>query len=247
MILAILKFLGIIRSFFAALFKGIFDWIKANPKLAATILCLAILSAASVWAGYTWATNKLTAHYEQIIKDKDRLITKYEADIKERDTKILQVEADSKKAADLAVGEVLKKSDQLNAAAKEFARKLAEERKLRGSSATTSVVIQSPETHKPVTVTLDKDEVICSRFHDAFFISIKDMIKIANTPVSIPAVPNTAPAKNTPQSSVESPAANGNLPDKAIEVEKAKPAIPIPPVTPDHETKPKSVLKVPLV
>lgn len=227
--LTLLKILANIWSIITNAINAGLTWIKENPKLAAAIFILLVSNLVSAWYSYGWGVDKTTAKYAEIIKEKDVLISKYEADIQERDTKIKQVEADSKIAADKAKSETDKKAEQLTVAQKEFARRLDEERKKR-QTGTQSVTVVNPATQDNVNVTLEGNEVVCSRFHDAFVESVNEMIKVIYTvdsstlaPATLITVPHTVGVENTPQSIVESPGTNRNLTNS----EKTTPTIPI--------------------
>lgn len=184
MILTILRFFGgvfsAIWTFVTEAATAALAWCKLHPKSALVILALAVSNVITGWYFYGVGVDKTTASFKTIIADKDQQITKYKADIKERDEKILKVEADSKTAAEEAAKAIVSRKAELVKAKNEFERKLAEEKKKR-SVGTGSITVTNPVTNHPIEVTVEKDEVICGRYHDAFLDSINSMVGIINT------------------------------------------------------------------
>jgi hypothetical protein len=211
--LAILEILINIKKFLTGILTSIFSWMREHPKMTLVIILLVLTNLGSSWYSYHWGFDRATTEDTKIIKAKDVLISKYEGDIKERDLKILEVEADSKEDADIATEIIANKIILLNKTKTEFTTKLNQEIAKRNASVS-SVTVVSPETKNTVMVTLDRDEVICSRFHDAFLDSINLMVKISNSGTNtiklengIKTVPSTVPAENYSPTLLESPRA----------------------------------------
>jgi len=157
---------------------------KDHPKETMIVVLLIVTNVlSSLWWYHNGIADQLKKD-QALLDEKTALIDKFEADVKARDTKVKQVEADSKIAADKAQAEISKRDKKYAQAKTEFERQLAEEIAKRGHGPGSTTVV-SPETGNKVVVTLEKDEVICSRFHDSFLDSINSMVGTTNESVSV--------------------------------------------------------------
>lgn len=179
--LTILGILGDIWAIVTSAIKSGLDWVKENPKVAALLFLVLFTNFGTYFYTHKWTTEQVKAEYVDILAIKDAKINQFEKDIEQRETKLKEVEASSKSAADTAALLIAGKEAALNTAKNDFQRKLQIEIDKRAKTPNTSIVVVSPQTNSKVVITLDGDEVICSRFHDAFLDSINEEVNIANS------------------------------------------------------------------
>lgn len=186
MILSLLSLFVKVRELITGLFVGLFQLVAKYPIPVACLVALVITNIVTYNWSATRTETKVSAKYEKVVKDLNAKITdltiqikNYETLDKVRQAKIKELEESTVAAAESYKKAIDQATQKLVTLDKSWSTKLSKEIKVREASAQ-SVKVVNPVTKQEVNVTLEGNEVVCSRFHDSFSEGINDLVREVN-------------------------------------------------------------------
>lgn len=182
-LLAAWKFAGEMFKIAFEAAAAFLKWVREHPKQALALAILIVAIVCTWWVTDWYVTKKVHAEDEKVIAALQAQVEKANRETKERDAKIARIEADSKVQADKFAADTKEANARMDKIVSEYTAKLNAEKKknkvlivkvpsgVPGSTATTDVPVEINQNN----------QVVCSRFHDAFTESVNQLVHEANT------------------------------------------------------------------